>query len=70
MVCLQLEKGIPEEQIHKLLDLDTEFDLGFQFYVDFALENNWIIKNKETGKYTVTNYGIEFMNSILNEDLT
>jgi predicted transcriptional regulator len=65
---LQLERGIPEEQIHKLFDLDTEFDVGFQVYVDFALENNWIVKDKETGKYTITSYGKEFINLVLNED--
>ena len=65
---MQLEKGIPEEQIHKLFNLDTEFDVGFQFYVDFALENNWIIEDNETGKYTIASYGKEFINLVLNED--
>ena len=40
IICTKLEQGVPEEDIRKSLDLENEF----LSYVEFALENNWIVK--------------------------
>ena len=56
IICTKLEQGVPEEDIRKSLDLENEF----LFYVEFALENNWIVK-VEDGRYKLTAYGKEFV---------
>ena len=56
MICTKLEQGVPEEDIRKSLDLENEF----LSYVEFALENNWIVK-VEDGRYKLTAYGEEFV---------
>ena len=56
LICTQLELGVPEEDTQKSLDLENDF----LSYVEFALENNWIIK-QEDGRYKLTNYGKEFV---------
>jgi predicted transcriptional regulator len=53
--CTKLQEGASEEKIREYLDLEVEV---FSYYVEFALENNWIIK-EDDGKYTITNYGKE-----------
>jgi hypothetical protein len=68
MICIQLEKGNPEEQIRESFHFDNEFEVGFDFYVEFAIENNLIVKNEQTGKYKITNNGKEFINAILKEN--
>jgi len=65
LICLELEKGTPEEEIYQLFSLDKEYQISFQFYIDFSQENNWIVKDKESGKYIITKYGREFVNAIL-----
>ena len=57
VICTKLEQGIPEEDIRKSLDLENDLFLS---YIEFALENNWIIK-QEDGRYELTNYGKEFV---------
>ena len=57
VICTKLEQGIPEEDIRKSLDLENDLFLS---YIEFALENNWIIK-QEAGRYKLTNYGKEFV---------
>ena len=57
VICTKLEQGIPEEDIRKSLDLENDLFLS---YIEFALENNWIIK-QEDGRYKLTNYGKEFV---------
>ena len=56
LICIKLEQGVPEEDIQKLLDLENDF----LSYVEFALDNNWIIK-QEDGRYKITDYGKEFV---------
>ena len=56
VICTKLVQGVPEEDIRKSLDLENDF----LFYVEFALENNWIIK-QEDGGYKLTAYGKEFV---------
>ncbi len=56
VICTKLVQGVPEEDIRKSLDLENDF----LSYVEFALENNWIIK-QEDGRYKLTNYGKEFV---------
>jgi hypothetical protein len=56
IICTKLVQGVPEEDIRKSLDLENDF----LFHVEFALENNWIIK-QEDGRYKLTDYGKEFV---------
>jgi hypothetical protein len=70
IVCTKLEQGVPEEEIRKSIDPNNEYASDFlRFYVDFAMENNWITKEQE-GKYNITNYGKEFINVFLPKDST
>ena len=65
IVCTKLEQGVPEEEIRKFLDPDNEYASDFlTFYIEFALENNWLIK-EEGGKYTITKHGKEFISVFL-----
>ena len=57
IICTKLEHGVPEEDIRKSLDLEDDF----LSYVEFALENKWLIK-QEDGSYKLTDYGKEFVN--------
>jgi predicted transcriptional regulator len=59
VVCAKLDKGESEDKIRE--DLDIEDDL-FTFCVEFALENNFIIK-QEDGRYKITIYGKEFISA-------
>jgi hypothetical protein len=65
MVSVQLEKGIPEEEIRKSLDLDDKFDVDIPLYIEFCIENDIIVKDTESGKYKITNYGREFISVFL-----
>ncbi len=56
VICTKLVQGVPEEDIRKSLDLENDF----LSYVEFALENNWIIK-QEDGRYKLTDYGKDFV---------
>jgi predicted transcriptional regulator len=70
IVCTKLEQGVPEEEIRKFIDPNNEYASDFlTFYVNFALENNWVIKEKD-GKYNITNYGKEFISVFLPKDST
>jgi hypothetical protein len=70
IVCTQLEQGVSEEEIRKFLDRDNEYASDFlKFYIEFALENSWLIKD-ESGKYKMTKYGNEFISVFLSTDST
>ena len=70
IVCTKLEQGVYEEEIHKFLDRDNEYASDFlKFYIEFALENSWLIKD-ERGKYKITKYGNEFISVFLPTDST
>ena len=56
VICVKLDQGEPEEKIREYLDIEDEL---FSFCVEFALENNLIIK-QEDGRYKITSYGKEF----------
>ena len=56
VICVKLDQGEPEEKIQEYLDIEDEL---FAFCVEFALENNLIIKH-EDGRYEITSYGKEF----------
>ena len=56
VICVKLDQGEPEEKIREYLDIEDEL---FSFCVEFALENNLIIKQAD-GKYEITSYGKEF----------
>ena len=60
IICSQLEQGASEEKIKESLDLEPK---TFSFYVEFALENKWLIRH-EYGKYETTAIGKEFISSI------
>ena len=61
-ICIKLDQDISEEKIKKELDLDEYDDNLFSFCVEFALENNLLIK-QEKGKYAITNSGKEFVST-------
>ena len=56
VICVKLDQGEPEEKIREYLDIEDEL---FAFCIEFALENNLIIK-QEDGRYEITSYGKEF----------
>jgi hypothetical protein len=41
VICVKLDQGEPEERIRECLDIEDEL---FAFCVEFAIENNLIIK--------------------------
>ena len=62
LICTKLDQGDSEEKIKLDLDFD-EYDHNlFLFCVEFALENNFLIK-EVNGKYSITNSGKEFTNA-------
>ena len=65
MVSVQVEKGIPEEEIRKSLDLDDKFDIDIPLYIEFCIENDIVVKDTESGKYKITSYGREFIAAFL-----
>ena len=44
VICVKLDQGEPEEKIREYLDIEDEL---FAFCIEFALENNLIIKQKD-----------------------
>jgi hypothetical protein len=65
IICKQLGGGIHTDEIRKLMDPNSEYAADFlDFYIEFALENNWI-KKEDSGKYRITDYGKEFINAFL-----
>ena len=44
VICVKLDQGEPEERIRECLDIEDEL---FAFCVEFAIENNLIIKQKD-----------------------
>ena len=62
LICMKLDEGFPEGKIKLDLDFDEYDDDLFSFCVQFALENNLLIK-QENGKYVITNTGKEFVSS-------
>jgi predicted transcriptional regulator len=70
IVCTKLEQGVSEEKIRKFLDPDNEYASdSLKFYIEFALENGWLIKD-ESEKYKITKYGNEFISVFLPTDST
>ena len=70
IVCTKLEQSVSEEEIRKFLDRDNEYASDFlNFYIEFALENSWLIKD-ESGKYKIRKYGNEFISVFLPTDST
>jgi hypothetical protein len=60
LICTKLDQGVSKDKIR--LDLDLDDDDLFSFCVEFALENNFLIK-QENGKYAITNTGKEFISA-------
>ena len=50
VICVKLDQGEPEEKIREYLDIEDEL---FTFCIEFALENNLIVK-QEDGRYKIT----------------
>lgn len=64
-MCIQLEEGVPIEKISQSLDPDPGYAKKIiDFFIEFAIENNWITKEQD-GKYSLTAYGKEFVNTFL-----
>ena len=56
VVCIKLDQGECEEKIMKYLDIKDDL---FTFCVEFALENNLIIR--QDGRFKITTCGKEFI---------
>ena len=61
-ICIKLDQGVSEEKIRVDLDLGEDDDNLYSFCVEFALENNFLIK-QENGKHAITNSGKEFIST-------
>ena len=59
LVCAKLDQGESEEKVAEYLDIEDDL---FTFCVEFALENNFIIK-QEDGTYKITVSGREFISA-------
>jgi predicted transcriptional regulator len=59
VVCVKLDQGESEEKIMEYLDIENDL---FTFCVEFARENNLIIR-QEDGRYKITIYGKEFVSA-------
>jgi hypothetical protein len=59
VVCVKLDQGESIEKVREYLDIEDDL---FTFCVEFALENNFIIK-QEDGTYKITVYGKEFISA-------
>ena len=58
LVCVKLDEGESEEKIMEYLDIEDEL---FIFCVEFALENNLIIR--QDGRFKITVAGKEFVSA-------
>jgi hypothetical protein len=58
-ICTKLDQGVSEEKIRESLDLEDDL---FSFCVEFALENNFVIKQGD-GTYTITLSGKAFVSA-------
>jgi hypothetical protein len=58
LICVKLDEGESEEKIMEYLDIEDEL---FIFCVEFALENNLIIR--QDGRFKITAAGKEFVNA-------
>ena len=56
LVCVKLDEGESEEKIMEYLDIEDEL---FIFCVEFALENNLMIR--QDGRFKITVAGKEFI---------
>ena len=56
VVCVKLDQGESEENIMEYLDIEDDL---FTFCVQFAHENNLIIR--QDGRFKITIYGKEFI---------
>lgn len=67
IICTKLEQGISKDKIRRFLDPDNDYAADFvSFYIEFALEKNWLVK--EGDKYVITEGGKEFITSFLPAD--
>ena len=56
VVCVKLDQGESEESIMEYLDIEDDL---FTFCVEFALENNILIR--QDGRFKITICGKEFL---------
>lgn len=58
LICVKLDEGESEEKIMEYLDIEDDL---FIFCVEFALENNLIIR--QDGRFKITVAGKEFVSA-------
>jgi hypothetical protein len=58
LICVKLDEGGSEEKIMEYLDIEDDL---FIFCVEFALENNLIIR--QDGRFKITVAGKEFVSA-------
>jgi hypothetical protein len=69
IICTKLAQGESEDQIRRFLDPDNECAVDFiSFYVEFALEKNWLVEEEEEDKYVITESGKGFITLFLPKD--
>jgi hypothetical protein len=64
MICSKLDQGVPEEKVKDWLTVEDNL---FSFCVEFALENDLLVK-QEDGRYRITTNGKEFVISIRHDN--
>jgi hypothetical protein len=63
LICTKLDQGVSEEKLRDWLTLEDNL---FSFCVEFAVENDFLIKQQD-GKYRITANGKEFVTSLISE---
>jgi predicted transcriptional regulator len=64
LICTKLDQGVSKEKIRDWLTLEDDL---FSFCIEFAVENDFLIKQLD-GKYRITPNGKTFVASLIPED--
>jgi hypothetical protein len=60
LICIKLDQGTSEEKVRDWLTVEDNL---FSFCIEFAVENDFLIKQQD-GTYRITASGKEFITSI------
>ena len=63
LICTKLDQGVSKEKIRNWLTLEDDL---FSFCIEFAVENDFLIKQQD-GKYRITPNGKTFVTSLMPE---
>jgi len=64
LICTKLDQGVSKEKIRDWLTLEDDL---FSFCIEFAVENDFLIKQLD-GMYRITPNGKTFVTSLIPED--